>query len=297
LEGFQDVLLVVHVPQSLGGICIQATLDTGHRAAYQTPLDTTQRAAFQATAPATIVPIMMLQPPGAGSGGGGGGGRPVFGSPEVYADPNQEILDAPPLYQLVVTRRVVRSCGKFNESGGLTVTGAGAPALPNVVFETLVPGPSLAATSAVLRTGEAGQVGKLDQANALNAFQHEVTQAMLGGISTIRPRLRPFVQTDTFRRLAVSSLTRLDVGLQRLVEAELMDADVAEQFMSAGVRTVGDLFQPTLASRRGTNLVQLGDARKRVLDSALAQAAKLRRAAAEVMNEAEAEEEEEPGPG
>jgi hypothetical protein len=64
LEGLQDVFLVVHMPKSLDGFCIQAGLDTGHLATISTPQH-----------------LVMLRPSqqqdgGQQNGGGGGGGTP-----------------------------------------------------------------------------------------------------------------------------------------------------------------------------------------------------------------------------
>src|SRR5438552_4680236 len=96
LEGVQDVFVIIHMPKSLDGFCIQAGLDTGHQATVSTPQH-----------------LVMMKPqhvPDGGPEDDGGGGNPP---PPPPPPPDS------PVKQLVVTRRMVQCCGTFDETGNL----------------------------------------------------------------------------------------------------------------------------------------------------------------------------------
>ena len=102
LEGIQDMFLIAYVPTKLNGICVRATLDTGHK--------------VKAEPPATVVyldpqrqPNGEDEPIGGGGGTGGGGTGGGGGGNEVPPEPDY----------LVVTRRVIGNCARFSDNGQL----------------------------------------------------------------------------------------------------------------------------------------------------------------------------------
>jgi hypothetical protein len=270
LEGLQDVFLVVHVPRQLSGLCVQAMLDTAHRAmftngvAYAIALDDETSDADPSTS-------------------GGGGHLPVLGGALPPDFPEQNAPDNV-VYRLVVTRRGLRNCGRFDtEPDRLTPTGDPTPPvdggagasqeLPLVVYESVAPGPTPTLEASLLRSPGKQKEVQFSLADQMNRFQHEITSGMLSGFSAGRYTPRAFVQTETFRRLIGLSLRQVATNLADVVGAGLLQADLAQELDRAGVRTIADLFGREATSARGVDPQHVTTARRAIVKALLAPAA------------------------
>jgi hypothetical protein len=275
LEGLQDVFLVVHVPKRLSGICVQASLDTTHRAMFVNGV------AYAVRLPDNQGDVGV----GGHAGGSTGGGLLDHVNPNL----NGELLPCFPadlvsdneVYRLVTTRRVIRNCALFDAATGrLHPTGDPSPppppimarTLPPVVFETAVPGPTQALESRLLRGGEDKQKVQFAMADQMNRFQHEVTSAMLSGFSSARYRPRPFVESETFRVLVALTFRDVRVDLDELVKHRHLNAEVVNGLKRLGIQTVADVFKREADDRREIDRSQLSRTRDQVLRAVLAAA-------------------------
>ena len=222
LEGVQEVFLVVHMPTSLDGFCIQAGLDTGH----QVTVSTAQH-------------LVMMEPvhqpnggPDDGHGGGGGGGGSGGGGGATT-----------PVKQLVVTRRVVQACGTFDENGEYHLRKVAEPRRPIVVGEIAVLGlPAASMFRTAPATGAGGRDLRVQVADNLNMLQSSVTRGILDSASAGDYKPRPFEQTDVFTSLAASSATDMDIPLERLVTAGHLSGKAAQQLERNKILSLGDLY-------------------------------------------------------
>jgi hypothetical protein len=251
LEGLQDMFLVVYVPDVLSGICIQANLDTGHRAMFSSGV---------------AYAIKGDEIPGGISPGFGGPSLPTLPFPgdDKLAPPNE--------YHLIVTRRIIRNCGTFNdESGMLTPTGDPtnfSEFLPRITFETRLPGPKPEIENQLFRARSGEQETPFEAANQFNRFQHEVTSAMLSGFSTDQYKSRPFVQTETFRRLLYLTLRNVPLELSQLAKQGHLTRADSQSIQRAGAKTVADLFGKEIL--RGIDQKRLNSVRSKVLEAVMA---------------------------
>jgi hypothetical protein len=258
LEGLQDLFVVVHVPTHLQGVCVQASLDTGHQAMFS-----------HGVAYALRINDETPDAPG------GGGGLPPLGDivppnfPEVAQGDNN-------VYRMVVTRRIIRNCATFDEGGQLVPAGVPTPApngeppeLPRVVFEMVVPGPTQALEAQLLRARENIGEAQFARADQMNRFQHEFTSAMLSGFSAGRYRSRRFVRSDTFRRLVSLTLRDVDLDLNELVRRGRLDQNNLASLRRLRLQTVGDLFKPDVARAGETDIQTLHQTRDRVIDAVM----------------------------
>jgi hypothetical protein len=253
LEGLQDMFLVVYVPAALIGICVQASLDTGHRAMFSSGI---------------AYAIRGDEIPGGISPGSGGPSFPTLPSPrDDKLAPSDE-------YHLVVTRRIVRNCGAFNDDSE-TLTPTGDPtnfteALPRITFETRLPGPKPDIEKQLLRVRGGEQETPVEVANQFNRFQHEVTSAMLSGFSAGQYKTRPFVQTDTFRRLLYLTMRNIPLDLNQLVKRGHLSRADSQSIQRAGAKTVADLFGKEIENLRGIDQKRLNSVRNKVVEVVMA---------------------------
>jgi hypothetical protein len=218
LEGVQDVFLVIHMPKSLDGFCIQAGLDTGHLTTVSTPQHLVMMRPKQ-------VPDGGPEDPG---GGGGGGGHPP--------------PPGTPIKQLIVTRRVVQSCGTFDENGNLHLRQLREPRPPVVVGEIAVTGlPTHSMFRAALSGGE-GRGLRVQVANNLNIVQSDINRAMLDSASSAIYGSRKFEESSVFKSLVASAAMGIEVPLTELVEKGYVDAETAQRLARNKIKTMGELF-------------------------------------------------------
>ena len=236
LEGIQDVFLIVNLPKKLGGFCVQASVDTGHK---------------------VMANNMMFmenerQPNGEeehdGGEGGGGGETPTAPPGQTYN-------------QLIVTRRIVQNCGKFDDNGNFAVTGVpnggtGTPAGGGVVVwedSHLTPkiNPDLSSTTTDI------------VAKQVNLGQSRFMKSMISGFSSGNFSPVEFTKTKTFRRQVRQSLRRLPNPIEKLVELNYLTAQERTYLIERQFRMVGDIFNSENSHYGEPRLIEI---RKKILE-------------------------------
>jgi hypothetical protein len=247
LEGIQEFLVIVEVPRSLPGICVQASLDTGHE--VEQPLGVVY-----------IEPVPIPED---------------TTMPEDYDEPEAEEEDDPlpppdgetVSVQLVVTRRVVRNCGEFTDAGGLRLVGGEvAPPRggggPMVVNEGAVP---IGPPERVLArgTGENPTRGQERIADQRNRAQRRVARRMLSGFTAGSYTPREFSQSSTMRVLTARTLRRSTAPLSRLVDNGLLSDD--ELVAIGRPNTVGSVFDNSRFIPAGFDFKLVREIRRRIV--------------------------------
>lgn len=243
LEGIQEVFVVVHMPKELTGFCLQAGLDTGHQVT-------------------TLVPYHALMARRVDDGGPplpNGGGVPPVPPPDPPPPP-----PSTPIRQLVVTRRVVQSCGTFDENGLLHIDQlAEPPRRPIVHGEIGIV--DVATQVAYARLAEDPSAGSRAQvANALNAMQRQITRLMLDRHTAVGYQPRDLADTDTFRSLVANAAREDPTPITDLVEAGHVTEEDLRDLESHKVRTMSELFAMGM---NAADSAATADIRRRVIAS------------------------------
>ncbi|HEY8227292.1 MAG TPA: hypothetical protein VIG25_18615 [Pyrinomonadaceae bacterium] len=218
LEGIQEVFLVVHMPRSLDGFCIQAGLDTGH--------ETT-----------TITPFFTIRMKPKDNGDVPGDGQPP------PPDPPPPPPDTP-IKQLVITRRIIQSCGTFDENGNFNLRQVQEP-VPKpprdwVVGELAWPA---RATRALLRSAPADARNvRAEVANTLNMQQSLINRSILDLVSTVTYEPRAFVESDVFKSLVANAARTTDLPLTSLANKGYMNRRLSQLLVKNRVTTLGELM-------------------------------------------------------
>ncbi|AOB31395.1 hypothetical protein AKI39_12910 [Bordetella sp. H567] len=237
LEGIQDVFLVVHMPRALDGLCIQAGLDTGHQAPAVVP----------------YFLVSSMQRPNTGNGNWPPP-DPLPPTPPVPPTPTT------PWKQLVVTRRIIQSCGTFDANGNLALEQLREPLRPPVVTgEFSLPD---RATVALARTqsGSTSQEVRAQSQRDLNVAQSQVRRQMLNNISSGNYQPRPFEQTGVFRSLVAGIAMQANISLADVASKGFLDAAHLPDLQRAKITTLSQLFATTATDATA------GVARQDVLD-------------------------------
>jgi hypothetical protein len=240
LEGIQDVFLVVHLPRSLDGFCIQAGLDTGHQA------------------PA-VVPQYLLAVARQPNGGGGDWENPPNPPPTPPTPPTA------PVKQLVITRRLIQACGTFDQSGEFVLDQVREPFRNVITGEIALPD---RVTMALARTrdGDGSADTRVNAARDLNVSQSEVNRLMLDSISSGAYEPKPFEESVVFRSLVATIASAADVPLQTLATAGHVSLERLDPLARSKITTVGQLFSPSAA---GPTAPEATAAQRELLDSLL----------------------------
>jgi hypothetical protein len=225
LEGIQEMFLVVHLPNKLSGFCVQASLDTGHTV----QLNTTRS-------------MIMLR------NDDDFGGHDID-IPDADPEPPQpEQPQAENVQQLVVTRRIVQNCGKFDENGNFTLVGGGFEKpnyFPPVVWEDLVL--EVKDTSRQRRNtvllGSNNKNEKFELANQMNLMQSSIMKSMISGISESNYKQKPFNKTDTFLRMSGFSLHNQNDSVELLGKLKYIDKEDLKLLVKFKIKTVSELFK------------------------------------------------------
>lgn len=237
LEGIQDVFLVVHMPRSLDGLCIQAGLDTGHQAPAAVP----------------YYLVATMQRPNTG----GGNWPPPDPLPPTPPVPTTPLT---PWKQLVVTRRIIQSCGTFDDNGNLVLQQLREPVRPPVVTgEFSLPD---RATVALARTqsGSTSPETRAQTQRDLNVAQSQVRRQMLNNISAGNYQPRPFEQTGVFRSLVAGIAMQANIPLADVAGKGFLDPAHLPDLQRAKITTLAQLFAATATDATA------GVAQKDVLD-------------------------------
>jgi hypothetical protein len=241
LEGIQDVFVVVHLPKTLAGFCVQAGLDTGHQVT-------------------TVVPYQALMRRHIDDGG------PTLpnGGPEPPVPPPHPPPPPPPtpIQQLVVTRRVVQSCGTFDQNGLLHIQQLSEPHPPLVYGELAISGaPAQAAYAQLAR--DSSPATRAQVAGTLNAVQSQINRLMLDRNTAVGYAPREFTETDTFKALVANAAREDPTSIADVVAAgHLADAD-RTALASRKIMTMSDLFSINMSD---ADSQATADIRRRVID-------------------------------
>jgi hypothetical protein len=256
LEGIQDMFLVVQVPKTLKGICVQATLDTGHTVM---------------TADGVILKIND-----GGLPGDGGRLPPDIDDPFPPVD---SLDPGPPTVwssRLVVTRRTIRSCGLFSESNRLQPT-----ATPELVSEspgiTIVHEEAIAAghpEKSLVKFAPTSKDLKYLVADQRNRFQGRIINSMLSGFSSGRYKPRPITETKVFADLTSLALQQLDIEIGTPAITRALKREDVQYLKRLRVNTVGKLFSVESNKIPAADRVQLDKIRKVIQEHVLQPARK-----------------------
>jgi len=220
LEGLQDEFLVIYMPKTLNGFCVQANLDTGHNV--------------------MVSPTgVMLLAPGSQPGSGGGG------SPVVGGGGGGSTGTGDPISELLVTRRIVRNCGKFDANGNFTLVGSGDRGLPPGV---LVTGeyPIAENASAMARIAIGPQpvdrTSKVTMVNQMNTKQRLAVKSMLSGFTADNYTPRTLDQTSAFKALAGLTIQSSKISVSQLVQEGLLTKAQSDDLSKSNIFFAGDIF-------------------------------------------------------
>jgi hypothetical protein len=232
LEGIQEVFLVVLMPKSLDGFCMQASLDTGHQAAVSVPLH-----------------LVGMRP--ANDGGPNTDGTP--------APPPPPPPPATPVKQLVITRRIAQSCGTFDANGNFVTRKLNEPIHEIIVGEL---GLTDLPTTVMLRiaTGTVDKSARIAAANNLNTLQSQITRMMLDNASSVRYTPKSFVQTGVFQSLVANEASKVTIPLSQLAGKGYLTTQDAALLARNKIVTLGDLFKTEINAPEisDPNAIRLG---------------------------------------
>jgi hypothetical protein len=252
LEGIQDFFVIVQAPSTLKGLCIQATLETGHTVNQRLGV-LRMRKDDDFDIPDDIPDF---DPPPAEEPD----------DPLPNEDPDDSVSE-----RLVITRRTIANCGLFDESGELVPVGADI-VLPDrggrvsVVGETTV-AEGLPEKVVVARTDrrDTSTRGQQMVADQRNRFHRRVMHAMLSNFTARRYKPRRFIETTTARSLAQLTLRRSTLDTNVLEEKGLVTR--AELKTLGNPRTLGEIFEPGPAVWARADLISvLRTVRGRIVD-------------------------------
>ncbi len=236
LEGIQEVFLVIHMPKTITGFCVQASIDTGHPPPKDIPRYLSRKA----------------------------------GEDEPQDDPS----DQPPTSQpppstsikpLVVTRRMVQSCGTFDTNGNFTIISVNEPAAPPVVVGEVqvrdLQTKALLFKPAATETDS--KKNRIDAANNLNTIQNSIRRSMLDNFSAGNYTPRNFEKTDVFKSLAAVETKKISSPIDILVQKGYIDDATQKLLLVAGLKTVSDIFSEKAES---VSSVDINDIRNKIID-------------------------------
>jgi hypothetical protein len=151
------------------------------------------------------------------------------------------VFDPPVTSNLVVTRRVIRACGLFDEGNRLTPqpVSSSTPAEPQLVSneENITVGfPEVV----IARRAPSPGAAKTAITNQRNAFQRRVLDSMLSGFTAANYTPRPLRETATFAALARIAMSRRSIQLTAQTAPNLF---TKEELRFLAEKELGDTSQ------------------------------------------------------
>jgi hypothetical protein len=248
LEGVQEVFVVLHMPHDLSGFCVQAGLDTGHQVATTVAAQSYVARRYDDGPP--------TQP---------------NGEDVEIPDPTPPPVGPPPppdtpMRQLVITRRVVQSCGTFDENDRLNIERIempGRPRIPSVVGEITFADVGAARTASYRLAKDASLKGRSKVAHALNVVQSHINRLMLARATSVGYEPREFVETDTFKSLVANAKRQDATPIQEVAEAGHLTEEDRKDLEARKIRTMSDLFAINMSEE---DSIATAEIRRRVVD-------------------------------
>ena len=197
LEGIQDIFIVVHMPRTLNGFCVLASLDTGHLA----DADTTDE-------------------------------------------------------HLVITRRMARGCGNFDDSGNFLLQKLEEP--PILIMGELTV-ERTKAFSMRMAPSDSSKKGRMDAANNLNQLQSRITQKIVDKISAGNYKPRKFIETSLFKKLALKTIIKNPIGIKQLVSKKILSKTIGDQLLKKKITNLEELFSKKSTELGSVNPGEIGD--------------------------------------
>jgi hypothetical protein len=242
LEGIQDVFLVVNLPRKLTGFCIQASIDTGH-----TIMANSIMAMDNKTQPNGEEAEDCPQ----GQRWDAKQERCVYISvPE--SEPTGDVYN-----DLVVTRRIIQNCGKFDDNGNFVITGVPDLGPPRgvIVWEDSIPTVS---TNSAIFSGKLPltrtNTSKAELVNQMNIHQRRIIKSMISGFSAGNFEPVEFMKSKTFKRLTRESIQNLNIPLSKLVELGYLTEREADFLTKSRIPTIGDIFKGDLGQSQNPEI-------------------------------------------
>jgi hypothetical protein len=242
LEGIQDVFLVIHMPKSLDGFCIQAGLDTGHEATVSAPQH-----------------LVMLKHKSNEPDGGN--------DPQLPPPPPPP--PTTPIKQLVITRRLVQSCGTFDENGNFHLRQLPEPHPKPIVGEIGLP--ELPARAMLRSAPTRSRPLRVEVADNMNMMQSQINRLMLDSASSAAYTAKNFEETDVFKSLVATAVQSSTIPLAQLANKGYLNRQTARLLTRNKIITLGNLFSNTLS---GTGFFEFQSVRMEMIAKLLEAKAK-----------------------
>lgn len=233
LEGLQDMFLVVRVPNTLKGICVQANLDTGHTINVYEEFIEGQPGRWEARR--LLVTRRIIQNCG------------------LFQDEDRLVPSGVP--------------GPFpGTKTPITVSFESKLDLPLLWLNlsSSIRQPTQAAPSPPI-TGKV----RVGVANELNLCQQQASREMFNGFTSGRYKVRNLEDTETFALLVGSILKGSKLTLGKLLSARVLTrADLMYFRDKFRVQNVGDFFDTRLDKEPNLDKGRLKEARRKITDHA-----------------------------
>jgi hypothetical protein len=168
-----------------------------------------------------------------------------------------------PIQQLVVTRRVVQSCGTFDQIGLLQIQQLSEPRPPLVHGEIAIS--DLPTRTAYARLAQdSSPATRAQVAGTLNAVQSQINRLMLDRHTAVGYAPREFTETDTFKSLVANAAREDHTSIADVVAAGHLTSADQRELGARRITTMSDLFSMGMSD---ADSQATADVRRRVIDN------------------------------
>jgi hypothetical protein len=159
--------------------------------------------------------------------------------------PPQPPTPTTPVKQLVITRRIIQSCGTFDENGNLVLLKLKEPVRPPIVSGEITLPDRATVALARTRNGGTSVETRTQTQRDLNVSQSQIRRLMLNNVSSGNYTPRPFEQTGVFRSLVASIATQASIPLADVASKGYLDPKHLPDLQRAKITTLSQLFAAT----------------------------------------------------
>lgn len=162
---------------------------------------------------------------------------------------------------MVVTRRIIQSCGTFDANGNLVLVQLKEPIVrpPIISGEFALPDRATAALART-RNGDTSPANRAQTQRDLNVAQSQVRRLMLNNASAGTYQPRPFEETGVFRSLVANIASQANIALTDVASKGFLDSAHLPALQRAKITTLAQLFAATATDASAS------DAQKDVLN-------------------------------
>lgn len=141
--------------------------------------------------------------------------------------------------QLIITRRVAKGCGTFNENGLFIpkgVTEAPRMVAGEIAVDTI--------SDHVMRMApkDSTKKARVDAANDLNKLQSKISEKIVDKISAGNYEPRKFVETKLFKKFALDAIGGKSVDIKRFIDKNVISKAAGDQLIKKKITTTSELF-------------------------------------------------------